>query len=185
MKQFRLLTALLVLALVATLTTGAKKEKSTTNMSVYTFKVEDSKGNLVDLSNYKGKTLLIVNVASKCGYTKQYTPLEALYEKYKDKGLVILGFPCNQFGGQEPGTNAEIQEFCTLKFNVQFPVMGKINVNGKEAHPLYVYLKEETGGGAITWNFNKFLLDKNGKIVKRYGSGDSLEALEADIQAIL
>lgn len=185
MKQFRLLTALFVLAFVATISTGAKQDKKTTNMSVYTFKVEDSKGNLVDLGSYKGKTLLIVNVASKCGYTKQYTPLEALYEKYKDKGLVILGFPCNQFGGQEPGTNEEIQEFCSLKFNVQFPVMGKINVNGKDAHPLYVYLKEETGGGAITWNFNKFLLDKNGKIVKRYASGDSLEALEKDIQSIL
>jgi glutathione peroxidase len=186
MKQFRLLTILLVVGLAATFSTGAKKPlNKTTNMSVYNFKVADSKGHLTDLSTYQGKTLLIVNVASKCGYTKQYTPLEALYEKYKDKGLVILGFPCNQFGGQEPGTNEEIQEFCSLKFNVQFPVMGKIEVNGKDAHPLYVFLKEQTGGAAISWNFNKFLIDKNGKIVKRYASGDSLEALEADIQAIL
>lgn len=186
MKQFRILTILLVLGLAVPFTTGAKKpQNKSTNMSIYAFKVEDSKGKTVQLSAYQGKTLLIVNVASKCGYTKQYTPLEALYEKYKDKGLVILGFPCNQFGGQEPGTNEEIQEFCSLKFNVQFPVMGKIEVNGKDAHPLYVYLKEQAGGGAISWNFNKFLIDKNGKIVKRYASGDSLEALEADIQAIL
>lgn len=154
-------------------------------MSVYSFKVEDSKGNLVDLSHYKGKTLLVVNVASKCGFTKQYVPLEALYEKYKDKGLVILGFPCNQFAAQEPGTNEEIQSFCQLKYGVTFPVFGKIKVNGKEAHPLYQYLKEQTGGGSIKWNFNKFLLDKNGNIIKRYVSGDSLEGLEADILAIL
>ena len=188
MKTFKLLTAMLILALLAAATTGAKQDKSTkkTNkMSVYSFKVEDSKGNLVDMASYKGKTLLIVNVASKCGFTKQYTPLEALYEKYKDKGLVILGFPCNQFAGQEPGTNEEIQAFCSLKYNVTFPILGKIEVNGKEAHPLYVYLKEEAGGGAISWNFNKFLLDKSGKIVKRYASGDSLEGLEADISAIL
>ncbi len=185
MKKFKLLTTLLVSALTAITTTGAKESKKPTNMSVYSFKVEDSKGGLVDLSTYKGKTLLIVNVASKCGFTKQYTPLEALYEKYKDQGLVILGFPCNQFAGQEPGTNEEIQEFCQLKFNIKFPVFGKIAVNGKQAHPLYVYLKNQTGGSAISWNFNKFLIDKNGAIVKRYASGDSLEKLEADIISIL
>jgi len=187
MKTFKLLSVI-VLALLVVPAIDAKKNKSINNepkMNIYTFKVEDSKGNLVDLSTYKGKTLLIVNVASKCGFTKQYTPLEALYEKYKDKGLVILGFPCNQFAGQEPGTNEEIQAFCSLKYNVTFPVFGKIEVNGKDAHPLYVYLKDQTGGGAISWNFNKFLLDKSGKIVKRYASGDSLEGLEADILAIL
>lgn len=187
MKKFKVLSALL-LALLVVPAIGAKKEKSTSNatkMSIYSIKVEDSKGNLVDLGTYKGKTLLIVNVASKCGYTKQYGPLQALYEKYKDKGLVILGFPCNQFAGQEPGSNEEIQAFCSLKYNVTFPVFGKLNVNGSDAHPLYVYLKDQTGGGAISWNFNKFLLDKSGKIVKRYASGDSLEALEADIQSVL
>lgn len=188
MKQFKFLSLWMVVALLTTTMACAKEKKSTNkqnNMSVYSFKVEDAKGKTVQMSDYKGKTLLIVNVASKCGFTKQYTPLEAMYEKYKDKGLVILGFPCNQFAGQEPGTNEEIQEFCTLKFNVKFPIFSKINVNGAEAHPLYVYLKDQTGGGSIKWNFNKFLLDKQGNIVKRYASGDSLEDLEADIQSIL
>lgn len=188
MKKLKLLTSLLVLALLASsnvMAQGNKSTKKELNMSVYSFKVEDSKGNLVDLSTYRGKTLLIVNVASKCGYTKQYTPLEALYKKYKNRGLVILGFPCNQFGGQEPGTNEEIQEFCQSKFNISFPIFGKIDVNGKDAHPLYQYLKDQTSGGAIKWNFNKFLLDKNGNIINRYASGDSLEGLEADIVTIL
>jgi glutathione peroxidase len=179
MKKFAILSLLIAMALLNTAHSSAQENK------IYSFKVEDSKGKIVQLSDYKGKTLLIVNVASKCGFTKQYTPLEALYEKYKDKGLVILGFPCNQFAGQEPGTNEEIQQFCSLNFNVTFPVLAKINVNGSEAHPLYVYLKDQTGGGAIKWNFNKFLLDKTGNIVKRYDSGDSLEELEADIKGIL
>jgi len=157
----------------------------TENMNVYDFTVENSRGDAVKLSDYKGKTLLIVNVASKCGFTKQYGPLEGLYEKYKDKGFVILGFPCNQFAGQEPGTNEEIQSFCQINYGVTFPVFGKIKVNGKEAHPLYQYLKEQTGGKPIKWNFNKFLIDKEGKIVKRYLSGDSLDGLETDIKAIL
>jgi len=188
MKTVKILTGLLLLASLASTIALAQVNKSTKKvkkMSVYSFKVEDSKGSLVDLSNYKGKTLLIVNVASKCGFTKQYIPLEALYKKYKEKGLVILGFPCNQFLSQEPGTNEEIQSFCQLKYGVTFPVFGKINVNGKEAHPLYQYLKDQTGGGSIKWNFNKFLLDKNGTIIKRYVSGDSLAGLEADILAIL
>jgi glutathione peroxidase len=179
MKKFKILSLLLAMALLNTALTSAQENK------IYSFKVEDSKGKTIQMSDYKGKTLLIVNVASKCGFTKQYTPLEALYEKYKDKGLVILGFPCNQFAGQEPGTNEEIQQFCTLNFNVTFPVLAKINVNGSKAHPMYVYLKDQTGGGAIKWNFNKFLLDKKGNIVKRYDSGDSLEGLEADIKGIL
>jgi len=160
-------------------------ELKSKKMNIYDFSFENSKGQTVKLSDYKGKTLLIVNVASKCGYTKQYTPLEAMYKKYKDKGFVILGFPCNQFLHQEPGTNEEIQSFCQLNYGVTFPVFGKIKVNGKEAHPLYKYLKEQTGGASIKWNFNKFLIDKNGNILKRYLSGDSLEALETDIQAIL
>jgi len=188
MKRIQLIASLLFLVLFAGTNANAQDNKSTKKvkkMSVYSFKVEDSKGNVVDLSSYKGKTLLIVNVASKCGFTKQYAPLEALYEKYKDQGLVILGFPCNQFAAQEPGTNEEIQSFCQLKYGVTFPVFGKIKVNGKEAHPIYQYLKEQTGGGSIKWNFNKFLLDKDGNIIKRYLSGDSLEGLETDIKAIL
>lgn len=158
---------------------------STNIKSIYDFNVEDSKGAVVKMADFKGKTLLIVNVASKCGYTKQYTPLEALFEKYSSKDFVILGFPCNQFGGQEPGTNQEILSFCELTYGVKFPIFSKLNVNGSEAHPLYVWLKDQTGGGAIKWNFNKFLVDKNGKIVKRYDSGDSLEALEKDVIGIL
>lgn len=154
-------------------------------MNVYDFSVENSRGEEVKLSGYKGKTLLIVNVASKCGFTKQYGPLEVLYEKYKEKGFMILGFPCNQFGGQEPGSNEEIQNFCKLNYGVTFPVFSKIKVNGKEAHPLYQYLKEQTGGAPIKWNFNKFLIDKEGKIIKRYLSGDPIEDLEVDIVRIL
>jgi len=179
MKTIATIYLLITMAVLNSSLISAQENK------IYSFKFEDSNGKTVQLSDYKGKTLLIVNVASKCGFTKQYTPLEALYEKYKDKGLVILGFPCNQFAGQEPGTNEEIQQFCSSKFNITFPVLAKINVNGSEAHPMYVYLKDQTGGGAIKWNFNKFLLDKKGNIVKRYDSGDSLEGLEADIKGIL
>lgn len=181
MKKIIVLTTILAMTLLLATTAEAQNIKA----GVYAFKVEDSKGKTVQLADYKGKTLLLVNVASKCGYTKQYTTLEALNQKYKNKGLVILAFPCNQFGGQEPGSNEEIQEFCQSKYNVTFPVLAKIKVNGEDAHPLYQYLKEQTGGGAIKWNFNKFLLDKNGNIVKRYASGDSLEGLEVDILASL
>lgn len=152
---------------------------------LYAFQVQDGQGKHIGMDAFKGKTLLIVNVASYCGYTKQYAPLEALYKKYKDQGLVILGFPCNQFGNQEPGTNEEIQSFCELNYGVTFPIMGKIEVNGDSAHPLYVYLKAVTGGKTIQWNFNKFLIDKTGTVVKRYKSGDSLDLLETDIVAIL
>jgi glutathione peroxidase len=137
------------------------------------------------MADFKGKTLLVVNVASKCGYTKQYTPLEALYKKYKDQGFIILGFPCNQFANQEPGTNEEIQAFCQLNYGVTFPIMSKIEVNGAGTHPLYAYLKDATGGDPIRWNFNKFLIDKQGSVIKRYQSGDSLEELEEDLKAIL
>jgi len=181
----RLLWALsLVLLTVSFVFSKNPVKQKNIQMSIYNFTFENSKGENVNLSDYKGKTLLIINVASKCGYTKQYAPLETLYEKYKDKDFVILGFPCNQFAWQEPGSNEEIQRFCQLNYGVTFPVFGKIKVNGKDAHPLYQYLKEETGGASIKWNFNKFLVDKNGKVLKRYLSGDSLEALEADIQTI-
>jgi glutathione peroxidase len=137
----------------------------------------------------KNKTLLIVNVASKCGFTKQYAGLEQLYEKYKDKGFVVLGFPCNQFAGQEPGDDAEIKSFCSLNYNVTFPLFSKIKVNGADAHPLYKYLKEKHKGilglAAIKWNFTKFLVDKNGNVIKRYASQDKPEDLTSDIEKIL
>ena len=135
-------------------------------------KVKDIDGKEVSLGDYKGKTLLIVNVASKCGYTKQYAGLEALYRKYKDQGLVVLGFPCNQFGGQEPGTNEEIKQFCSSKYDVTFPLFDKIEVNGPNRHPLYTFLagKDAAFPGDIKWNFNKFLIGKDGKVVQRFDS---------------
>lgn len=132
------------------------------------------------LGTYKGKVLLIVNVASKCGFTKQYAGLETLYGKYKDKGLVILGFPCNQFGGQEPGTNEEIKKFCSTKFNVTFPLFDKIEVNGPNRHPLYTALagKDSAFSGDIKWNFNKFLVGRDGKLIQRFESKAAPESPE-------
>lgn len=141
---------------------------------LYTFTMNDIDGNPVSLSQYKGKVVLIVNVASKCGFTKQYAGLQKLYETYKDQGLVVLGFPANNFMGQEPGTDAEIKTFCTSQYNVTFPMFSKISVKGKDIHPLYQYLTspEENGefGNSITWNFNKFLIDKNGVTIGYFGS---------------
>ena len=140
--------------------------------SLYDIKLKDIDGKDTTLNAYKGKVLLIVNVASHCGFTKQYAALEATYEKYKDQGLVVLGFPCNQFGGQEPGSNAEIKQFCTSKFNVSFPMFDKLDVNGAQRHPLYVALagKDSPFPGNITWNFNKFLISRDGKILHRWES---------------
>ncbi len=191
MKKVGLIVLGLITLILVALAQQAPQKVSAVSVSkpgngdIYTFKLEDINGKQVAMSDFKGKTLLIVNVASKCGYTKQYAPLEAMFEKYKDKGFVILGLPCNQFAGQEPGTNAEIQLFCEQTYGVKFPMFSKIDVNGKDAHPLYVWLKEQTGGGAINWNFNKFLVDKNGSIVKRYNSGDSLEELEKTVISLL
>ena len=155
-------------------------------MSVYEFKAKGIDGKEVSLSDYAGKTLLIVNVASQCGFTPQYEGLEKLYEKYKDKGFFVLGFPCNQFGSQEPGTESEIKTFCELNFGVKFPLFAKIDVNGDKTHPLYEYLKKALpgvlGSEAIKWNFTKFLVDKKGNPVKRYGSADKPESLEKDIE---
>lgn len=139
---------------------------------IYDFTVNDIEGKPVTLSQYKGQVVMIVNVASKCGLTKQYEGLEALYKKYKDRGFVILGFPCNQFMGQEPGTEAEILEFCTLKYGVTFPMFSKIEVNGEGTHPLYQYLKKKLPGSAskpdIEWNFAKFLIGRDGMPVERF-----------------
>src|ERR1700677_3118787 len=143
----------------------------TTPGTVYSFKEKDIDGKTVSLAKYKGKVLLIVNVASKCGHTPQYAGLEKLYEKYKDKGFVILGFPCNQFKEQEPGTDADIKTFCTTKYNVTFPLFDKIEVNGENSNPLYQFLKiaepDPDGKFDIGWNFTKFLIDRQGHPVKR------------------
>jgi glutathione peroxidase len=152
--------------------------------SIYSIPLKDIDGKSTSLKAYEGKVLLIVNVASKCGYTPQYSGLEALQEKYKDKGLLVLGFPCNQFGGQEPGTNEEIKQFCSSKYQVTFPLFDKIEVNGPNRHPLYVLLAGESSPfpGDIKWNFNKFLIGSDGKILKRFDSKvkpDSPELVQA------
>lgn len=153
-------------------------------MSVYDFTVKDKKGNDVSLSEYKGKVLLIVNTATKCGLTPQYDALEALYEKYHDQGFEILDFPCNQFLAQAPGSVEEIDSFCTLRFNTKFPRFGKIKVNGKEADPLYVYLKEQKPG-RIEWNFAKFLIDREGNVVERVSSKTKPETMAESIEKLL
>ncbi|MCW8876942.1 MAG: glutathione peroxidase [Kangiellaceae bacterium] len=157
--------------------------------SVYDFNVKDIQGNSVPLSDFKGKTLLIVNTASKCGFTPQYKGLEALYEKLKNQGFEVLGFPCNQFGKQEPGSNQEIAEFCDLTFKVSFPMFSKIDVNGEQTSPLYQFLKAEApgllGSKGIKWNFTKFLVNKEGQVVKRFAPKDKPEDLENQITNIL
>ena len=140
--------------------------------SVYDYTLDSIDGNATPLSTYKGKVVLLVNVASRCGFTPQYSALEAVYEKYKDQGFVILGFPANNFGSQEPGTNAEIKTFCSTKYNVTFPMMAKVSVKGDDITPLYQYLTDKGAnpqtGGEIKWNFTKFLVDRNGNVVARF-----------------
>ncbi len=163
------------------------QEKTMTN--IYDFKIKTINGEETTLEQYKGKVMLIVNVASKCGYTPQYDGLEELYKKYKDQGLVVLGFPCNQFGSQEPGSETEIQNFCRVNFGVTFPMFSKLNVNGDETHPLYVHLKSEQpgilGSESIKWNFTKFLVDKEGKVIERFGSSTKPISLEDEIEKLL
>jgi glutathione peroxidase len=157
--------------------------------TVYDFEAKTIDGAVQKLDAFKGKALLIVNVASKCGFTPQYKGLEALWRKYKDKDFAVLGFPCDQFGHQEPGDENEIKNFCSLSYDVSFPLFAKIDVNGDNAHPLYKYLKTASPGilgtEGIKWNFTKFLVDKSGNVVKRYGSMDKPEAIEKDILALL
>ena len=152
--------------------------------SILLIAVKDIDGKDTSLNAYKGKVLLVVNVASQCGLTPQYNALEAAHQKYKDKGFTVLGFPCNQFGGQEPGTNEEIKQFCSSKYNVSFPLFDKIDVNGPKRHPLYVALagKESPFPGDIKWNFGKFLIGRDGKIIKRFEprtTPDAPEIVEA------
>jgi glutathione peroxidase-family protein len=153
---------------------------------IYSFKVKNDKGTEVSLEQYKGKVLLIVNTATRCGFTPQYKDLEAIYEKYNEQGFEILDFPCNQFGGQAPGTIAEIKEFCSTTYNVKFTQFDKIEVNGENEHPLYTYLKANAENkNNIRWNFTKFLISADGKILKRFESGDKMEDVEAAIAQAL
>jgi glutathione peroxidase len=158
-------------------------------VSIYDFEAETLDGAPAPLSAYRDKVVLIVNTASKCGFTPQYAGLEALHRKYKDRGLVVLGFPCNQFGAQEPGEAAEIASFCSLTYDVDFPVMRKIDVNGPKAHPLYGYLKAAKKGvlgtAAIKWNFTKFLVDRTGEVTGRFAPTVEPKALEGAIEALL
>jgi len=155
----------------------------------YDLKATSLQGKEISMDKYKGKTVIVVNTASKCGLTPQYEGLEKIYKEYKDKGLVILGFPCNQFAGQEPGSEKEISEGCLINYGVSFPMFSKIDVNGDTAHPLYKYLKSELKGGilgsSIKWNFTKFMIDKNGKPYKRFSPTTSPEKLRNDIEKLL
>ncbi|MCC7040863.1 MAG: glutathione peroxidase [Burkholderiales bacterium] len=157
--------------------------------SIYDFTVDDIEGKPVKLGKYRGKVLVIVNTASKCGFTPQYKGLEELYARLRGRGLEILGFPCNQFGGQEPGTDAEIAQFCELHYAVTFPMFAKIDVNGSDAAPLYRFLKAEApgllGSEAIKWNFTKFLVGRDGKVLTRFAPKDTPEAIAGEVEKAL
>ncbi len=157
--------------------------------TAYDFSARDIDGKEQSLAGYKGKAMLVVNTASKCGFTPQYTGLEKLSQEFKDQGLVVLGFPCDQFGHQEPGDEAEIKNFCSLIYDVSFPMFAKVDVNGPKAHPLFQWLKSEKAGllglEGIKWNFTKFLVDKDGKVLKRYAPTDTPEKIGKDLKKIL
>ena len=202
-------TVLCLMAMVSVLTLSAQMQQAGSGMSIYDIKAMDDLGQEVSLSDYKGKVLLIVNTATRCGFTPQYKELEALYEKYHAEGLEILDFPCNQFGEQAPGTIQEIHQFCTANFDIQFPQFDKIDVNGSNEHPLYTYLKSQKGFGGfdltdqrgkfmddmlrkrdadfdkksdIKWNFTKFLVSREGRVLKRYEPTDKMTDIQTDIQ---
>lgn len=157
--------------------------------NLYDFDVKDIDGQFQSMRDFSGRVLLVVNTASKCGFTPQYKGLEALHRKYEAQGLSVLGFPCDQFGHQEPGDEAEIRNFCSLNYEVSFPLFAKLEVNGKGAHPLFQHLKKEArgilGSEAIKWNFTKFLIDRDGRVVRRYAPTDTPESIERDITALL
>lgn len=158
-------------------------------MSIYEYSATNIRGEEVSLTDYKGNVMLIVNTASKCGFTPQFEGLETLHNDLQEQGLTILGFPCNQFGGQDPGADGEIEEFCQLNYGVSFPMFSKIEVNGDGTHPLFTYLKSEAKGAmgskSIKWNFTKFLVDRDGNVVRRYGSVDKPSAIKKDIEKLL
>ncbi len=179
--MYKLLSTLLL-----TLTLNARAPMS---QHFYDFEAKNIQGKTISMSQYKGKVILVVNVASECGFTPQYEGLEKLYKTYHPQGLEILAFPCNQFGEQEPGSAEEIQKFCSSKFSVTFPLFEKIDVNGENTHPLYVFLKKEATGflgtESIKWNFTKFLVNKEGKVIERYGSATKPEKIAKDIEKLL
>jgi glutathione peroxidase len=170
----------------------AEEKMAETTETLYGFSAETLDGGAATLSAYRGKVLLIVNTASQCGFTPQYASLETLYRTYRESGLEVLGFPCNQFGAQEPGTAAEISDFCEKTYKVTFPMFAKIDVNGDKAHPLYRFLKKQKpgllgplGGGAIRWNFTKFLVDRSGNVAARYASTTKPKSLAKEIEKLL
>ena len=168
---------------------GASANRNVIMTTIYDFEAGLLDGTPQKLDAYRGQVLLVVNVASKCGFTPQYEGLEALYRGHRDQGFAVLGFPCNQFGHQEPGDADEIRNFCTTKYDVTFPLFAKIDVNGANAHPLYRYLKQAApgvlGSEAIKWNFTKFLVDREGKVLRRYASTDTPEMLDEHIRPLL
>lgn len=170
------ITGIMVLLIVAIAISFAQNNSAASQSSVYDFTMENIDGEMINLNKYQGKVALVVNVASKCGFTPQYEGLQSLYEEYKDRGFVVLGFPANNFANQEPGTDAQIQEFCTTNFGVSFPMFSKISVKGDDQDPLYNFLTSETTNpefsGEITWNFNKFLVGPDGKVINRFESSD-------------
>ena len=157
--------------------------------NIYNHSCNDNAGNLQNLSTFEGQTLLIVNTASKCGFTPQYNGLQELQEKFKDSGFSVLAFPCNQFGGQEPGSSEEIQEFCTLNYGINFPIFEKVDVKGEDAHPLFKYLTSEKkgllGSESIKWNFTKFLINKEGKPIARFAPNTAPEKISQEIESLL
>ncbi len=165
------------------------EEKGGTKMSVYEYSAKTIKGEDVSLDRFRGNVMLIVNTASKCGFTPQYKELQALYEEFNEQNVTILGFPCNQFGSQEPGKEQDIEQFCQLNYGVSFPMFAKVDVKGEHAHPLFTYLTEEApgllGSKGIKWNFTKFLVDQNGKVVKRYAPQTSPKDIKKDIEELL
>lgn len=158
-------------------------------MTVYQFEAKKINGETISLSEYKREVLLIVNTASNCGFTPQYKELQELYEQYKEKGFTVLGFPCNQFMNQEPGTESDIQSFCEMNFGVTFPLFSKVDVNGKNAHPLFQYLTEEAPGvlgmKAVKWNFTKFLVNRSGEVVERYAPNTNPKEISQDIEKLI
>ena len=158
-------------------------------MSIYEFNATDISGKEVSLNDFQGQVMLIVNTASKCGFTPQFEGLEKLHQELQEQGLVVLGFPCNQFGGQDPGEDDQIEEFCQLNYGVSFPMFSKIEVNGKGTHPLFKYLKQQAtgllGSEKIKWNFTKFLVNRDGEVVERFGSMDKPESIREKIKALL
>ncbi len=181
MKKIIIITIALILSAILAF---IKSNAEVKNHPIYVYNAKTIDGQEISLDKFKGKVLLIVNVASKCGFTPQYKGLQELYEKYHDKGFEILGFPCNQFRNQEPGTNKEIKEFCTREYGVTFPMFSKIEVNGPDAHPLFQYLTND-GEEPIRWNFEKFLIDRNGIFIKRYGTKTEPKELEELIVKLL